>query len=365
MSDLFSVKLGTTPKEILETINNNFSEVEIRKADANSVIPISQKGNANGVASLNESGLVPSSQLPSYVDDVIELKALGENPPPYPLTGEKYYHTNEKVIYTYGTSSWDNGILPEKDKIYVNTNTDSIYRWGGSNMIEINQPLSNLSVLEGLTQQDLGGSPRLHYKGNPLLSMPIDENLYKDIVSLKITQSPPVGNIEASLAYCETDKSFYMQHPTGGTWFKVELDLAQGMVTPEYATYLYTKPELVFFNVDTKAFLRREIQESFDEDLNETVISISFHEILQSSGTTQAEKITFSDLDIAWSALLADGTYSLSLAITQGKYPLGVYRLNSENGLFEAVETSIYINSDGTSLSISSFDKFTGFVVMI
>ena len=30
-----------------------------------------EMGVANGVATLNESGLVPSSQLPSYVDDVL------------------------------------------------------------------------------------------------------------------------------------------------------------------------------------------------------------------------------------------------------------------------------------------------------
>lgn len=36
-------------------------------------IPTSQKGIANGVATLNESGMVPSSQLPSYVDDIIEV----------------------------------------------------------------------------------------------------------------------------------------------------------------------------------------------------------------------------------------------------------------------------------------------------
>ena len=39
--------------------------------DANA-IPASEKGVASGVATLDSSGKVPSSQLPSYVDDVIE-----------------------------------------------------------------------------------------------------------------------------------------------------------------------------------------------------------------------------------------------------------------------------------------------------
>ena len=33
---------------------------------------IDSKGAPNGLASLNESGIIPSAQLPSYVDDVIE-----------------------------------------------------------------------------------------------------------------------------------------------------------------------------------------------------------------------------------------------------------------------------------------------------
>ena len=44
---------------------------DITVAD-NTKIPTSEKGKANGVATLDASGLVPSSQLPSYVDDVIE-----------------------------------------------------------------------------------------------------------------------------------------------------------------------------------------------------------------------------------------------------------------------------------------------------
>ena len=36
---------------------------------------VATKGKANGFASLDGNGLVPSSQLPSYVDDVIEVYA--------------------------------------------------------------------------------------------------------------------------------------------------------------------------------------------------------------------------------------------------------------------------------------------------
>lgn len=65
-------------------------------------------GEAEGVASLDASGKVPASQLPSYVDDVLEVDGI-ENAPE---TGEK-------------------------DKIYVDTSTDRTYRWSGTEYVEI------------------------------------------------------------------------------------------------------------------------------------------------------------------------------------------------------------------------------------
>ena len=58
-------------------------------------IPLSQKGQANGVATLDESGLVPASQLPSYVDDVIEVYADFDKNPDGTLTDIVLYYDAE------------------------------------------------------------------------------------------------------------------------------------------------------------------------------------------------------------------------------------------------------------------------------
>jgi phage-related tail fiber protein len=71
-------------------------------------------GVASGVATLDASGLVPSSQLPSYVDDVLEYAALAS----FPATGET-------------------------GKIYVAIGTSKIYRWTGSVYIEISPVIGN------------------------------------------------------------------------------------------------------------------------------------------------------------------------------------------------------------------------------
>ena len=76
-------------------------------------IATSARGAANGVASLDSSGKVPSSQLPSYVDDVLEYDGTSN----FPTTGES-------------------------GKIYVDTATNKTYRWGGSAYAEISASLA-------------------------------------------------------------------------------------------------------------------------------------------------------------------------------------------------------------------------------
>lgn len=65
-------------------------------------------GAANGVATLAGDGKVPSSQLPSYVDDVVEVA----NYAALPVTGET-------------------------GKIYITLDNNKVYRWGGSVYVEI------------------------------------------------------------------------------------------------------------------------------------------------------------------------------------------------------------------------------------
>lgn len=86
-----------------------------------SYIPTSQKGAASGVAELDANGKVPSSQLPSFVDDVIE--------------GTYVSDTSFKA--TSGTV-----LTGETGKIYVDTTTNKTYRWSGSKYVEISASLA-------------------------------------------------------------------------------------------------------------------------------------------------------------------------------------------------------------------------------
>lgn len=74
---------------------------------------ITTKGQADGLATLNEAGKIPESQLPSYVDDVVEAATQSA----LPTTGES-------------------------GKIYVATDTNLTYRWSGTGYVEISPSIA-------------------------------------------------------------------------------------------------------------------------------------------------------------------------------------------------------------------------------
>lgn len=101
-------------------------------------IPVSQKGTANGVATLDNNGLVPAAQLPSYVDDVVDLLTVAAEAPGECAEGDKYFNTTDKKLYTAtGENTWDGGVAPEAGKIYVAVDTNMSYRWSGTTLVQI------------------------------------------------------------------------------------------------------------------------------------------------------------------------------------------------------------------------------------
>ena len=103
---------------------------------------VATKGKPNGFASLDANGLVPSSQLPSYVDDVLEVYATYDISP----TGEL---TNIKL---YGDAAHSNPITGESGKIYVNvTEGEPSYqfRWTGTQFIDSNTSSLILGEITG------------------------------------------------------------------------------------------------------------------------------------------------------------------------------------------------------------------------
>ena len=121
-------------------------------------IPLSQKGTAGGVAELDENGYVPSSQLPSYVDDTIE-GTLATFPKP-----------------------------GESGKIYVDTATRLTYRWSGTDYVEISPSVA------------LGETSSTAYPGNK------GKQNATDIATLKATTAETAAALQQFTA--DTDNRF-------------------------------------------------------------------------------------------------------------------------------------------------------------
>ena len=103
-------------EEKFGTIYDRLEELDETKIDK-AVI-----GQPDGVASLDETGRVPSGQLPSYVDDVLEGTLTNETTFNNPATGKPY--------------------TPESGKIYLDTTTNKEYRWSGSKYAIISESLA-------------------------------------------------------------------------------------------------------------------------------------------------------------------------------------------------------------------------------
>lgn len=108
----------------LIAIKNHIKEIDEALKDFAQNVVLHEKGKPNGLASLNGSGKIPSEQLPSYVDDVLEYDTFDNIP--------------------------EEG---ESDKIYVINDTNKAYRWSGSKYIEVS-PTEGIVYLGTFNSED-------------------------------------------------------------------------------------------------------------------------------------------------------------------------------------------------------------------
>ena len=111
----------------LTTVWNKITTLFARKTEVSDVQTEltnfkATKGAANGLASLDGNGQVPSSQLPSYVDDVIEG---------YLYDGKFYSDENHITV-----------INGEGSKIYVDLSDMNTYRWSGTAFVLISKSIT-------------------------------------------------------------------------------------------------------------------------------------------------------------------------------------------------------------------------------
>ena len=150
-------------------------------------------GTPNGIATLDEHGLIPSNQLPSYIDDVVEfdgmLPILGDikiesasassgsiyyvpsldtfvcmsrNDGGIVGSGAKYY-ANWGGADAFGEFTM-NGRKPASSKIFIDVSTNNQYRYSGSTLVSTGSPLS------------LGETEHTAYSGDKGKQLRVDVN---------------------------------------------------------------------------------------------------------------------------------------------------------------------------------------------
>ena len=107
--------------------------------------------NSVTVPVLDQNGKLDASYLPSYVDDIIDLKAITSTAPTSCAVGDMYYNSasgNLKIYTATAANTWGTtGVTPETGKIYVNLADSKIYRWSGSAMVEISKQVSTVTSI--------------------------------------------------------------------------------------------------------------------------------------------------------------------------------------------------------------------------
>lgn len=167
-----------------------------------------EKGVAGGVAELDENGFVPSTQLPSYVDDVIE----------------GYFYNNK----FYKEASYTTEITGETGKIYTDVATNLTYRWSGTKFVEISQSLA------------LGETSSTAYAGNK------GKKNAEDIASLK-ERMTSVENNKANIEYVNDELAKKVDKETYNTEMSTKSDLVEGIVPDTQLPY-YNKTQNIYID---------------------------------------------------------------------------------------------------------------------
>lgn len=172
------------------------------------------KGQPNGLAELDSNGKVPASQLPSYVDDVMDAYATYTVSPTGVLQN----------IQLYADAEHETPIVGERDKIYVNVTPGEVsyqFRWSGSQFIHID---SNAIIIGDITGTAYDGGKGKAME-NVVNSMP--DNL---LSTFQLDQTD-VNNITISLTGVEKSGGKYIESTLADITITPATNTVAGLMT--------------------------------------------------------------------------------------------------------------------------------------
>lgn len=170
-----------------------------------------QKGAASGLATLDESGKILSTQLPSYVDDVLEGY----------LSSSKFYKTKAS------DGTYSNEMAGETGKIYVDLNTNKTYRWSGSAFVVISE---TLAIGETASTAYRGDRGKVAYDHAAAKGAAFNSGLYKITTNAQ-------GHVTAATAVAKADITG-LGIPAQDTTYSAATTSANGLMSSSDKTKL-------------------------------------------------------------------------------------------------------------------------------
>ena len=266
------------------------------------------KGQPNGLAELDGNGKVPASQLPSYVDDVMDAYATYTVSPTGVL----------QDIQLYADAEHETPIVGERDKIYVNVTPGEVsyqFRWSGSQWVHID---SNAIIIGDITGTAYDGGKGKAME-NVVNSMP--DNL---LSTFQLDQTD-VNNITISLTGVEKSGGKYIESTLSNITITPATNTIAGLMTgAEKIAINETLPDAINDEKVARENAVKELKakdtelqgniDSLETSLNQDITELrsTILKVNDKVGLTEANEMP----DLSSTNYLADSPSAISAAVT-------------------------------------------------
>lgn len=266
------------------------------------------KGQPNGLAELDGNGKVPASQLPSYVDDVMDAYATYTVSPTGVLQN----------IQLYADAEHETPIVGERDKIYVNVTPGEVsyqFRWSGSQWVHID---SNAIIIGDITGTAYDGGKGKAME-NVVNSMP--DNL---LSTFQLDQTD-VNNITISLTGVEKSGGKYVQSTLADITITPATNTVAGLMTgAEKLAINETLPDAINDEKVAREAAVKELKakdtelqgniDSLETALNQDITELrtTLLKVNDKVGLTESNEMP----DLSSTNYLADSPSAISAAVT-------------------------------------------------
>ena len=304
------------------------------------------KGQPNGLAELDGNGKVPASQLPSYVDDVMDAYATYTVSPTGVLQN----------IQLYADAEHETPIVGERDKIYVNVTPGEVsyqFRWSGSQWVHID---SNAIIIGDITGTAYDGGKGKAME-NVVNSMP--DNL---LSTFQLDQTD-VNNITISLTGVEKSGGKYIESTLADITITPATNTVAGLMTgAEKIAINETLPDAINDEKVAREAAVKELKakdtelqgniDSLETSLNQDITELrsTILKVNDKVGLTEANEMP----DLSSTNYLANSPSAISAAVTLDE-EIGKLSRN-ENELWYGVKFDLANSSSPDGVRIGNME---------